>query len=69
MGVLMAVDRSTLEKMEPIGNSMIVCIPFCDVGVTCGEMCGDKADIGVMIVQAYANRALIPRHPAQPGLQ
>ena len=50
MGVLMAVDRSTLEKMEPIGNSMIVCIPFCDVGVTCGEMCGDKADIGVMIV-------------------
>lgn len=50
-------------------DGSIVGVPFLDVGVSSGEMCGKEAKTCVMILQPDTHSPFVPRHTPQPSLR
>lgn len=64
----MAINHLAFLEPQAMRNCTIIGIAFLDVGMSRRKMCGDEAEAGVMIVETYTYRALVPGHSSKPSL-
>ena len=65
----MTVYRLSFEKMQTTRDCTVIGVAFVDIGMPGSEMCGDEAEVCVIVVKADRHSTFVSRHPSKSSLR